>query len=1233
MKQPENIRNIAICAHIDHGKCVSGDTKVFLNNGKLVSAKDLFDRYENKGKVVKDFIEKVVDVKDFNVETISFNKVTNKLEKKKIDFMWRIKTDEKLLKVRCLDNKEISVTPEHKFLVSDKNYKVVEKRGSDLREGDYIISPRSLDYEPITTDELESTLLHELSKDIGFIAKVNENFKEFLHEKIIKNDRKKIWEIVKSPLKFLSFYHCAWKGRYRLIDLVNLAKIFKISDFELYQNIEFLNYRASLRKEFKNSIYIKLPKTHNQWRDFFYLLGLMWGDGDVNFWISTTDELIKKEVKRICSSIFGVEPQIRIYENKCPRIDLKAGLTFKKILTTLFDFPTKRKSHKIKMPSLIQSLPKDILSEFLKGYFDTDGYCSGGKHYNEISISSASEMMIKDLQLSLLKFGCLSKIYKKDAKLKDKLFPSWHLTISGFYSLSNFKDKIDFKLEYKKENLEKSVNRSELNINTDYLPFELNSVRSGKRGVSLYQLENLKIEGLLSEIAKKNLFLNKIKEIKEIENVDGIVYDFTVSDNHNFIAEGMIVHNTTFSDNLIAGAGMMSEELAGKQLVLDFHEDEQERGITIDAANVSMVHDYEGKEYLINLIDTPGHVDFGGDVTRAMRAVDGCIVLVDAVEGIMPQTETVLRQALKERVKPTLFINKVDRLIKEVKLTPEQMQERFIKIINDINKLITSIAPEEFKSAWHVSVKDSSVSFGSAFHKWALNFEFMKKTNISFKNIIEHYQEGEKYKGLGKEAPLHLVVLSMVIKHLPNPIVAQKYRIPTIWRGDKESEEGKALINCDPNGPVAFICTKIVIDKHAGEVAAGRLFSGTMKQGQDIYMNQAKKDVRLQQVSVYNGAKRETIDSVPAGNIIGLTGLRGIFTGETVSSKPIEPFEEIKHIFEPVITMSIEAKKPSDLPRLVEILKQVNKEDPTITIQINEETGENLLSGMGELHLEVKINRIKTEKGLDVISSPPIVVYRETIKKKSIEVEGKSPNKHNKFYLTVEPLPDNIYEAIKSGELKTGRVRKKDREIWDKFVGLGLDAKEARKVTDIFKGNLFIDNTRGVIHIGEVMEMLLDAFEEIMSNGPLAKEPCVKVLVRLNDCKLHEDAIHRGPAQVLPAVRDAIREAMINSNAIMFEPLQIVQIEAPLEYMGELSKLAQNKRGQLLDMTQEGEHLTLKAKLPVAEMFGLASDLRSATGGRGNYYIVDQVFEKLPEDLQARIIKQIRQRKGLKIEE
>ena len=205
---------------------------------------------------------------------------------------------------------------------------------------------------------------------------------------------------------------------------------------------------------------------------------------------------------------------------------------------------------------------------------------------------------------------------------------------------------------------------------------------------------------------------------------------------------------TTFSDNLLLGAGMMSEELAGKQLVLDFHEDEKERGITIDSANVSMIHKLE-EDYLINLIDTPGHVDFGGDVTRAMRAVDGAIVLCCAVEGIMPQTETVLKQALRERVKPVLFINKVDRLIKEVKLTPEKMQERFIKIINDVNSFIESIAPEDYKNKWRVNVQDGSVAFGSAFHKWALSFPYMKKTGLTFKDVIEAYEK-DAYKELSK---------------------------------------------------------------------------------------------------------------------------------------------------------------------------------------------------------------------------------------------------------------------------------------------------------------------------------------------------------------------------------------------------------------------------------------------------------------------------------------------------
>ncbi|MCG2718250.1 MAG: elongation factor EF-2, partial [Nanoarchaeota archaeon] len=678
----------------------------------------------------------------------------------------------------------------------------------------------------------------------------------------------------------------------------------------------------------------------------------------------------------------------------------------------------------------------------------------------------------------------------------------------------------------------------------------------------------------------------------------------------------------------LAGAGMMSEELAGKQLALDFHEDEQERGITIDSANVSMVHDFEDSEYLINMIDTPGHIDFSGDVTRAMRAVDGAIVLCCAVEGIMPQTETVLRQALKERVKPVLFINKVDRLIKEVKLTPEAMQQKFVGIIASVNEFIEQTAPKEFKDKWKVSIQDGSVAFGSAFHNWAVSFAYMKKSGITFKDIIEAYQNDD-FKPLAKKAPIHKVILDMVINHHPNPMDAQKYRVPKIWHGDLESEEGKSLVNCDPNGIVAFVVTKIVVDKHAGEVSAGRLFSGTLRQGQELIMNMAKRTIRLQQISIYKGAQRMQVDEVKAGNICGIVGLKDTFAGETVSSVPLEPFESLKHIFEPVVTKSIEAKSPADLPKLVEVLKTVNKEDPTLFVEINEETGENLISGMGELHLEVIENRIKSEKDLDVITSPPIVVYRETINKKSPEVEGKSPNKHNKFYCIVEPLSDEIYKVIKEGEIPEGRIKKKDMATFQKLAELGIPMKEARQLRQVYKGNVLFDQTRGEVHIGEIIEMVMDAFEQVMDGGPLAREPCMRIKVNLVDTKLHEDAIHRGPAQVYPAVRESIRGAMSQAGTIIFEPLQLLQIEGPDEYMGEISKLVSNKRGQLLSMDQQGAQVVVKAKLPVAEMFGIASELRSATGGRGNYFIVDQEFQKLPEALTDKVVKQIRQRKGL----
>ena len=691
---------------------------------------------------------------------------------------------------------------------------------------------------------------------------------------------------------------------------------------------------------------------------------------------------------------------------------------------------------------------------------------------------------------------------------------------------------------------------------------------------------------------------------------------------------------TAFTDNLMAAAGQMASKYAGdleQGMTTWQHADEQERLLTVDAANVSMVHSFNKKEYLINLIDTPGHIDFSGNVTRAMRAVDGTIVLVCAVEGIMPQTETVIRQALRERVKPVLFINKVDRLVKELKLTPEGMQKRFLKIYNEFNELISKIAEKEYAQKWRVDINEGSVAFGSARENWALSLPFMKKKNVSFKDVIRIYEMGEeeRKKWVWDNSPLHDVILDMVVKHLPTPIEAQKYRVPKIWSGDLESEFGKDLLSCNPNGKVAFVITRVVIDPKSGkEISAGRSFSGTIKQGTDVYLNLAKKTQRVQQVLIYNGIKPEQVEEIPSGNVLAIAGVTGE-AGETITLEPEMPFQELKHIFEPVITQAIEVKKQSDLPKLIEVLRKVAKEDPSIKVHINEETGENLISGMGELHLEIIQNRIITEKHVEVKTSPPIVVYRETVMKKSQEVEGKTPNKHNKFYFVVEPLEDSIYQAMKKGDLAETRIKKKDTALRDKLVELGMDSKTAERVKDFFNGNILIDMTRGQVHLGEVIEMIFDMFEDVMQNGPLAREPCTKVKVYLMDMKLHEDAIHRGPAQVYPAVREGIRGAMMQAKPVIFEPLQILQLEAPYDYMGELSKLVSNKRGQLLDMHQEGSSVIIRAKLSVAEMIGWASDLRSSTEGRGSSSLVDQMFEKLPDELQERIIRQIKNRKGL----
>jgi len=700
---------------------------------------------------------------------------------------------------------------------------------------------------------------------------------------------------------------------------------------------------------------------------------------------------------------------------------------------------------------------------------------------------------------------------------------------------------------------------------------------------------------------------------------------------------GTIAHidhgKTTLSDNLIAGAGMMSEELAGKQLVLDYDEQEQARGITINAAAASMVHEVEGVEYLINLIDTPGHVDFGGDVTRALRALDGAILVVDSVEGVMPQTETVLRQAMKEKVKPVLFINKVDRLINELKLDADQMQKRFAKIITDVNRLIKMYAPQDKKDEWTVRVEKGTVAFGSAFNKWALSLSSMQKNGITFKDVYDYLKNGDQ-KTLSKKSPLHQVVLDMVVHHIPNPSEAQKYRIPQIWKGDLESDVGKSLLNADPNGPTVIMVTKIIVDQHAGEVAVGRVYSGTIKKGDELYISDmGEKSYRVQQLAMMVGPDRIPIDEIKAGNIAAIVGLKDAIAGSTVSSlKNIDPFEPMKHYSDPVVTMAIEAKYTKDLPKLIEVLRLIAKADPSIQVEINQETGEHLISGMGELHLEVTIYRIVNDYKVEIETSEPLVVYRETVDHKGGPFEGKSPNKHNKFYIEVEPLQEEVVKAILSGDVPQGDRFKDKKSITKKLEDLGMDHDEARKFEVVKGPNMLLDMTWGIQYLNETMELVKQAFNEAIDKGPLANEKLFGVKVRLVDAKLHEDSIHRGPAQVIPAVRNAIYGAICQAERILLEPIQHVYINVPTEEVGNVTRELQQRRGVILSIEQEDYQTSIVAKAPVAELFGFASAIRSATSGRVLWSTENAGYERVPKELQPDVVRKIRERKGLKPE-
>jgi len=693
---------------------------------------------------------------------------------------------------------------------------------------------------------------------------------------------------------------------------------------------------------------------------------------------------------------------------------------------------------------------------------------------------------------------------------------------------------------------------------------------------------------------------------------------------------GVIAHvdhgKTTMSDSLLANSGIIAPSAAGKALAMDFDKEEQARGITIYQANVTLHFTQKDTEYVINMIDTPGHVDFSGRVIRSLRAIDGAVVVCDAVEGIMTQTETVTRMALEERVKPVLFINKVDRLIKELRLTPEKMQETLASVVSNFNQLIETYGEPEYKEKWKVSIQDASVTFGSAKDRWAINVDLMKEKGISFKDVIDAYQN-EKVDELVEKAPLADAVLGMVVKHHPPPNVAQKYRIPKIWKGDLDSDIGKALLACSDDGPTIMMVVNMVLDQAAGPVAIGRLFSGTIKDGQTINIIDAKREGRIQSVNFFMGNQREQVGELGAGNIPALLGLTEARAGNTLSSiKEMPMFEGVKYVSEPVVQIAIEPKHPKDLPKLVDILRQLTIEDPNLVVKIDEESGETIVAGMGVLHLDVAVHRIQDTK-IEIITSEPLINYRETVKGSCEPIMAKSPNRHNKIFMKVEPIEPNIAQMLRTGEIS---------ELKDKTVVADLLKKEGWD-TDTIKrvmkfdsrGNVLINGTKGVQFVHESTDSINSGFEDVMKEGPLCRE-------QMRDCKFtfthfvpHEDTAHRGLSQLGPASRRACMGAVLTAGTTILEPMLAIEVRVPTDLVGNVATVLSGKRGKVLDMQQKGASSIIIGEIPASETFTLSDDMRGQTQGRATWNTSFKAWSEVPKSMFATAIADIRKRKGL----
>jgi len=700
---------------------------------------------------------------------------------------------------------------------------------------------------------------------------------------------------------------------------------------------------------------------------------------------------------------------------------------------------------------------------------------------------------------------------------------------------------------------------------------------------------------------------------------------------------GIMAHidagKTTTTERILYYTGITHKmgEVHEGTAVMDWMEQEQERGITITSAATTCFWN----DLRINIIDTPGHVDFTAEVERSLRVLDGAIAILGAVEGVEPQTEAVWRQADKYRVPRIVFVNKMDRigadfeqcvtqLRSKLHASPVVMQlplgaeDQFQGVIDVIHQRAIVWKDETLGAGYDV------IEIPAAYREIAKarRDQMIESLGEVDDRILEKYVHGEEISAADLEASLRRSTIAMkvfpvlcgsafknkgiqplldaVVDFLPSPV-----DVPPI-EGMRPGTEEKLTRSPRDDAPFAALIFKIMTDPFVGQLAFMRVYSGTLKNGDTVYNPRRDRRERIGRLLKMHANKREEISEVRAGDIAAAVGLKSVSTGDTVSAESDPIVLEAMDFPAPVISVAIEPKTKADQEKMGVALGKLMQEDPTFKVHTDPDTGQTLISGMGELHLEILVDRMMREFNVGANVGRPQVAYRETIRSEA-EAEGKyirqtgGRGQYGHVKLRIEPLPHPDANAI--AEL----TKKKSTNKFDSELNL-----------------LFVDEIVGGSVPREYIPPVYQGVREAMETGVLAGYEMTGVHVALFEGSYHE--VDSSEIAFKIAGSMAFKEAARRARPVLLEPVMKVEVVVPEEFMGDVLGDLSARRGRIEGMEKRGSTQIIRATVPLAEMFGYATDMRSRTQGRASYTMHFLRYEQTPGNIAEEVIARVQGR-------